>query len=85
MFFYPNIQYFYRIYPISVTVPYRSVMYRTVLYVTVFKKNTIVTFIITFVVTFTVTFYPVTPIVTLKCNGKYTVTPTATVTIVTAR
>ena len=60
------IQYFYRIYPISVTVPYR-----TILYVTVFKKNTIVTLF----VTFTVTFYPVTKtvtsIVTLNCNGKY--------------
>ena len=78
-----NIQYFYRIYPISVTVPYR-----TILYVTVFKKNTIVTLFVTLFVTFTVTFYPVTrtvtPIVTLNCNGKYTVTPTVTVIIVTA-
>ena len=41
---------------------------------------------VTFTVTFNVTFYPVTrtviPIVTLNCNGKYTVTPTVTVFIV---
>ena len=88
------IQYFYRIYPTSVTVPYRTATqcnaphrtalphYRIILYVTVFKKNTIVTLF----VTFTVTFYPVTrtvtSIVTLNCNGKYTVTPTVTVIIV---
>ena len=41
---------------------------------TVFKKNTIATF--------TVTFYPVTWAVTV--NGKYIVTPTVTVIIVTA-
>jgi hypothetical protein len=39
-------------------------------------------------VTFTVTFYAVTriftPIVTLNCNEKYTVTPTVIVIIVTA-
>jgi hypothetical protein len=60
------------------TAPQRNAPHRIILYVTVFKKNTIVTF--------TVTFYPVTrivtPIVTLNCNGKYTVTPTVTVIIV---
>ena len=78
----------------TVFLPYLShqrdsiVPYRTILYVTVFKKNTIVTLFVTFTVTFTVTFYPVTrtvtPIVILNCNRKYTVTPTVTVTIVTA-
>ena len=73
----------------TVFLPYLSVPYSTILYVTVFKKNTIVTLFVTFVVTFTVTFYPVTrtvtPIVTLNCNRKKTVTPTVTVIIVTAR
>ena len=52
-----QIQYFYRIYPISVTVPCRNI-----LYVTVFKNNTIVTWF----VKFTVTFYPVTCTVTVN-------------------
>ena len=83
-----QIQYFYRIYPISVTVPYRNAPHRTMLYVSVFLKNTIVTLFVTFTVTFTVTFYPVTrtvtSIVTLNCNGEYTVTPTVTVITITA-
>ena len=41
---------------------YRTVPYRTILYVTVFKKNTIVTFY----ATFPVTFYPVTWTVTVN-------------------
>ena len=76
--FWENIQYFYWIYPTSVTVPYRTALYCMWSYL---KKNTIVRLF----VTFTVTFYPVTrtvtSIVTLNCNGKYTVT----VIIVTAR
>ena len=66
--------------------PHRTAPHRTMLYVTVFLKNTIVTLFVTFTVTFIVTFYPVTrtvtPIVTLNCNGKYTVTPPVTVIIV---
>ena len=62
------------------TAPQRTAPHRIMLYVTVFLKNTIVTLFVTFTVTFIVTFYPVTrtvtPIVTLNCNGKYTVTPT---------
>ena len=74
--------YFYRIYLISVTVPYRTASKRYFsktplhLNVTLFTHRNMQRYIEK---------YAVTSIVTLNCNGKYTVTPTVTVIIVTAR
>ena len=75
-----NIQYFYRIYPTSVTVPCRtepSFFKNTSNFKSdVFPHRCIQRYIEK---------YPFTPIFTLNFNGKYTVTPTVTVIIVTAR
>jgi hypothetical protein len=71
-----EIQNFYRVYPISVAVPYRT---ETLLF-----KNTITFRRGALYLQRYIEKYAVTSFVTLNCNGKYTVKPTVTVNIFTA-